>query len=101
MPASRAVEKMNQGVEWRKAANPSSILIFGDLVEKSRSIEREQSLDKVMILGFDPLEKVIRDRLSIAKLPPDVSKIDAGDETNLPRFFFRRLAQGAQESPYR
>ncbi len=50
------------------------------------------------VFRFDPFEKIIGDRFGIAELSSDVSEIDAGDETYLPRIAVRHFPQPAQES---
>ena len=92
-----AVEQVNQGIERRESADPALVLILGDLVEEAGGVARGQPIHKKPILGFDPFEKVVGDRVAIAELPPHVGQIDAGDETDSPRFLFRQLPQSTEK----
>jgi len=58
-------------------------LVFGDLLKKARRVELFQAAHQRTIFAFDPLEKILGDRFTVAELPSHVREIDAGDKTDL------------------
>ena len=45
-----------------EAADSSLVLTLRDLVEETQRVTFRQALDEPLILGFDPFEKLLRDR---------------------------------------
>src|SRR4029077_13682258 len=76
------IQKVNQGIEGGETTDLSFILIFRDFVEKAGGVQRCKPLHQPPVLSFHPLEKIIRNRLTIAELLSHMREIDTRHADN-------------------